>query len=103
MLDLLDLYRITKALVDIRVSVPFAIVYLIIIFGVYLLLRRYGKERFYRLSLVVVGIFWIIFGYIQLKHGVPHRIWAVIDAPYNYLALDQFFSYYHYFRYEHCC
>ncbi len=51
------------------------------------------KEKFYQYSLIIIGLFWVLFGYIHLKYHIVHRIWAVIDAPYNYYALPEFFSY----------
>lgn len=71
----------------------FALVSLIITFGIYFFVRRYWKEKFIRISLLIAGLFWILFGYIQLKYGVLIRIWAVIDAPYNQFALQEFLSY----------
>lgn len=73
--------------------IPFAVVSLILAFGIYFLLRRYWKARSLRLSLVIVGFFWVLYGYIFLKHITFVRIWAIIDAPYNPYALQNFLSY----------
>lgn len=73
--------------------IPFATFFLILAVGVHFLLRRYWKARSLRLSLVIIGLFWVLFGYMQFKFSTFCRIWAVIDAPYNLLALQEFFSY----------
>ena len=73
--------------------IPFAIVFLIIAFGIYFLLRRYWKAKSLRLSLVIVGLFWVLSGYIQLKFITFFRIWGVLDGPYNPLALQEYLSY----------
>jgi hypothetical protein len=86
-MDVINIKNITLELI------LFSVVFLVIIFGVYFFIRRYWKEKFIRVLLVITGLLWILVGYMYLKHVVVMRIWAVIGAPYNPLALEEFLSY----------